>query len=527
MKMSFKLREKLILITVSTILLVMGLNTYLNISDFIRVYKERVIERVFIQIEPLKKNIEDLIVLGLELADMEEIDRECLEVINRINYSLYCYVTDNQGRVYFNRSFQEKGSVYSDPVTLAALASKKRHVQVYRLDSGEKAYDFSLPIEKPNGERIGLIRFGIQYRIIDEEVSRLIRRAVTLAILSLVFAGLLVFFLSEYGILRPVRQLVEGITKFGRGELDSRVKVGTKDEIGELAKSYNNMAQSILQYITERKKTEEKLERYAVEIEQANEEIKTFAYTVSHDLRAPLVSIKGFSEEIKRTIAEGRSFLTKYVPTLSEEDKKIYSAIFEHDITEAVGFMGASVSRMDFLLESVLKLSRLGRSELKPEPVHMEQLVHSLLKTLAHQIESHRAQVTVGALPDMVIDKTAIERIFGNLLDNALKYLEPSRPGKIEIKAEQNAEEIIFTIRDNGRGIDTEDTKRVFELFRRAGKQDIPGEGMGLTYVKTLVKRLGGRIWCESELGVGTAFSFSLPVSVGEYGEPLSTGGRS
>jgi len=123
----------------------------------------------------------------------------------------------------------------------------------------------------------------------------------------------------------------------------------------------------------------------------------------------------------------------------------------------------------------------------------------------------HKAEVTIGPLPDLVVDKAAAEQIFGNLLDNALKYLEPARSGKIEVTAEQNAGETIFTIRDNGRGIATEDTQKVFELFRRVGRQDVPGEGMGLTYVKTLVRRLGGRIWCESEPGVGSAFSFTIP----------------
>lgn len=264
--------------------------------------------------------------------------------------------------------------------------------------------------------------------------------------------------------------------------------------------------------ITERKRTEEKLKSYAAEIEQANEDLKTFAYTVSHDLRAPLVNIRGFSEELKRTIQEGRPLVEKCMSALTEADRKTFSSLFEHDVAEALEFIGASVNRMDALIENILKLSRLGRSELKPEPVHTEELVHSLLKTLAHQIDSHKAKVTTGKLPDLFMDRTAAEQIFGNLLDNALKYLEPGRPGTIEVTAHENAEDIQFTIRDNGRGIAPEDTRRVFELFRRVGKQDVPGHGMGLTYVKTLIKRLGGRIWCESELGGGSTFSFTIPV---------------
>ncbi len=186
--------------------------------------------------------------------------------------------------------------------------------------------------------------------------------------------------------------------------------------------------------------------------------------------------------------------------------------LLKKEIPEALGFIGSSVTRMDALINSVLKLSRLGRNELKPELVRTEDIVQTLLESLAHQLDMHKAKVTIGPLPDLIIDKTAAEQIFGNLLDNALKYLEPSRPGKIEVTAKENAGEAIFTVRDNGRGIAKEDTQKVFELFRRVGRQDVPGEGMGLTYVKTLVRRLGGRIWCESEPGVGSAFRFTIPV---------------
>lgn len=263
--------------------------------------------------------------------------------------------------------------------------------------------------------------------------------------------------------------------------------------------------------ITGRKRAEEALKRSSEELQQSNEELKNFAYIVSHDLRAPLVNIKGFSEELGHSIQEFTSLLQKYSGQADAEEKQRTEKLVKKDIPEALGFIGSSVTRMDALINSILKLSRLGRNELKPEQLHTEKLVHHLLKTLAHQIDMHKAEVTIGPLPDIIMDKTAAEQIFGNLLDNALKYLEPSRPGEIAVTAEQSAAETTFTIRDNGRGIAKEDTQKVFELFRRVGRQDVPGEGMGLTYVKTLVRRLGGRISCESEPGVGSAFSFTIP----------------
>jgi PAS domain S-box-containing protein len=263
--------------------------------------------------------------------------------------------------------------------------------------------------------------------------------------------------------------------------------------------------------ITERKNAEERLKTYSEDLKHINEEMKNFAYIVSHDLRAPLVNIRGFSDELGRSIKEFTPLLEKYPGRVGADEKQRTEELLKKDIPEALGFIGSSVTRMDALINSILKLSRLGRNELKPELVHTEDIVHTLLNSLAHQIDMHKAEVTIGPLPDLIIDKTAAEQIFGNLLDNALKYLEPARSGKIEVTAEQNAGDIQFTVRDNGRGITKEDTQKVFELFRRVGRQDVPGEGMGLTYVKTLVRRLGGRIWCESEPGLGSAFSFTIP----------------
>jgi signal transduction histidine kinase len=130
---------------------------------------------------------------------------------------------------------------------------------------------------------------------------------------------------------------------------------------------------------------------------------------------------------------------------------------------------------------------------------------------LTHQIEGRQAKVTVGDLPSVVADRTAMDQIFSNLLINAVMYLDPHRPGRISVTGERNSKEAIFCVKDNGRGISPDDMQRIFELFRRAGKQDVAGEGMGLAYVRALVRRFGGRIWCESELGEGSTFSFTIP----------------
>lgn len=261
----------------------------------------------------------------------------------------------------------------------------------------------------------------------------------------------------------------------------------------------------------ERKRAEDQLKHYAAEVERTNEEIKQFAYIVSHDLRSPLVNLKGFAGELHSAIEVVSPAVELALPRLDEKQRTDVASALHEDVPEALGFIDSSVTRLDHLISALLQLSRLGRSELHPEPLDVEALVRSILQTLAHQVEAHQARVTVRPLPQVSADRQALEQVVGNLLDNALKYLDPGRPGEIEISAESGARETIFRIRDNGRGIARDDLPNVFMPFRRFGKQDIPGEGMGLPFVQALVRRLGGRIWCESELGVGTTLFFTIP----------------
>jgi PAS domain S-box-containing protein len=274
----------------------------------------------------------------------------------------------------------------------------------------------------------------------------------------------------------------------------------------------------VAQDITARKQDEETLRAYSADLREINEELKNFAYIVSHDLRAPLVNIRGFSEELIHGIREIGPVLGKYLDGFTREERQKFSQVLNKDIPEALGFIGSSVSRMDNLINAILKLSRAGRHKLAPELVSVQELVRTIINSLAHQIGTKSVRVNAQGLPDVIADSTALEQIFGNLLDNAVKYLEPGRAGEIEVTAQRSADEVVFHVRDNGRGMAKEDIPRAFEIFRRVGSQDVPGEGMGLAYVKTLVRRLGGRIWCESEPGMGTTFSFSLPVPAGDPG---------
>jgi signal transduction histidine kinase len=279
-----------------------------------------------------------------------------------------------------------------------------------------------------------------------------------------------------------------------------------QERTAELAKA-NEALQA---EVTERKRAEEQLQHYTAGLEQANEELKRFTYVASHNLRAPLVNLKGFAAELRAALAVIGSAVITALPHLDERRRPAVTMALQKDLPEALGFIDSSVTRMDRLVNALLELSRLNRGELKLEPVDMNALVQATLQTLAHQIEGRQVSVTVGSLPTVVADRTSMEQIMGNLLNNVVIYLDPGRPGEIEVTAERDGDETTFRVRDNGCGIAEEDMDKVFAPFRRAGKQDVPGEGVGLAYVQTLVRRHGGRIWCESELGVGTTFTFTI-----------------
>jgi signal transduction histidine kinase len=250
------------------------------------------------------------------------------------------------------------------------------------------------------------------------------------------------------------------------------------------------------------------------DLQRANEEIQRFAYIVSHDLRSPLVNVLGFTAELEeagKVIASLIEKVTVEAPHLLTPE--VRRAISE-DAPEAIGFIRTSTHKMDRLINAILKLSREGRRTISPEPLDMDRLVHGVADNFRHRLDEVGAELTVeGPLPTVVNDRMAVEQILSNLIENAVKYLKPGRPGRIRVRARFQGDRIVFEVEDNGRGIDPKDHERVFDLFRRAGKQDQPGEGIGLAHVRALAYRLGGTVTCDSALDAGAVFRLSLPMT--------------
>jgi signal transduction histidine kinase len=247
------------------------------------------------------------------------------------------------------------------------------------------------------------------------------------------------------------------------------------------------------------------------ELTRANQEIQRFAYIVSHDLRSPLVNVLGFTAELE----EARKTIRKYLDELfaSQPDLRNQAVWLaaDEDLPEALDFIRKSTEKMDRLINSILDLSRQGRRPLAPELLNMNEVADGVVASLYQRAEAAGAEVIVEPLPPIESDRVAIEQILSNLVENALKYLSPSRPGKVELSGRKAGGMVEIAVRDNGRGIDAADHERVFDLFRRAGTQDQPGEGIGLANVRALAYRLGGSIELESRLDEGAVFTLSLP----------------
>ncbi|HEX2555453.1 MAG TPA: PAS domain S-box protein [Microvirga sp.] len=293
---------------------------------------------------------------------------------------------------------------------------------------------------------------------------------------------------------------------------------GTCTDIHEMKQAQEDLRASegrAVQAESEMRRLAEALADRVAELNAANDEIQRFAYIVSHDLRSPLVNVMGFTSELDGA----RAVIERFYRAAAQRAPDLATAetreAIEHDLPEAIGFIRSSTARMDRLIAAILKLSREGRRVLTPERIAMADLIAAQRESLAHQLGERDAELVVEPLPDVTSDRLAVEQIFGNLVENAVKYLSPDRPGRVVVRGREAGGWVRYEVADNGRGIDPKDFERIFDLFRRSGVQDRPGEGIGLAHVRALVRRLGGTITVASRLGEGAVFTVTLPKVLG------------
>ncbi len=269
--------------------------------------------------------------------------------------------------------------------------------------------------------------------------------------------------------------------------------------------------------ISERKKSEARLADLAQSLAEKNKELETIVYVASHDLRSPLVNIQGFSRELvqacgrlrERLMANSRE-VAAATPKPGQMDSEL-QFLLEQDIPEALEYIQAGVAKIDALLAGFLRYSRLGRAALRIERLNMNSLLQGILQTIEFQVQKTSARLTLEPLPDCLGDATQINQVFSNLLDNAIKYRDPGRAPVIRIAGRVEGHRAVYCVQDNGIGIPRDHQAKIFEIFHRLNPSVGEGEGLGLTIAQRILERQNGRIWVESQAGVGSSFFVSLP----------------
>jgi PAS domain S-box-containing protein len=262
--------------------------------------------------------------------------------------------------------------------------------------------------------------------------------------------------------------------------------------------------------ITARKADEADLQRFAADLEEKNKELETIVYTVSHDLRSPLVNVQGFSKQLNRACEKIRSAIAMAGETGMVPAAELKGPV-DTAIPQALRFINAGVNKMEMLLAGLLRYSRLGRVTLSIQPIDMNDLLAEILAAMKFQLDEAKADVRVEPLPRCLGDRAHTNQVFANLLDNALKYREPFRPLQVRLTGRVEENQAIYALEDNGIGMAPEHQAKAFEIFHRLNPDTTAGEGLGLTIAQRVLERQKGRIWVESREGAGSTFFVSLP----------------
>jgi PAS domain S-box-containing protein len=261
--------------------------------------------------------------------------------------------------------------------------------------------------------------------------------------------------------------------------------------------------------ISNRKKSEQEREHFLSELKSKNRDLEQILYVTSHDLRSPLVNVEGFSRELDISLKKLMNTLDKVeMPSDTEET---VARIVKKEAPESMAFISKSIVKMDSMLKGLLKLSRLGRHELRSQEIDMNKMFADVISNFEFKLKNEGINVNVSEVPPCRGDSEQINQVFANLIDNAVKYLDPDQPGVITVSGNREGDSSVYCLEDNGIGIDSDHQEKVFKLFHQLEPGEGKGEGLGLTIAHRIADRHNGKIWVESEPGKGSRFYVQLP----------------
>jgi signal transduction histidine kinase len=350
---------------------------------------------------------------------------------------------------------------------------------------------------------LGVIHIGLSTQKLDSEIRRFIHLGLWITGFLLACGILLSYYISLY-YTRPIANLAAITSGVFKGDFSQRASVKSDDEIGALAVSFNAMSAQVsertlsladankaLQKSYER--LEERVAERTAELSAMNEELESFTYTVSHDLRAPIRALLGYAHIL----------LEDHADRFNDEGRRLMSVLQEQS------------THIGNLIDDLLNFSHLGRSEINRSHIDMNDLVSKVVKQLRALEPARGVTVTVSDLPPLIADPILLQQVFINLIGNAFKYTSKNKEAVVTIgcnMGEKVDKEWVCYVADNGVGFDMQYMGKLFGVFQRLHTVDeFPGTGVGLAIVQRIIERHGGRVWAESTLGEGAKFYMALP----------------